>query len=208
MDRQHLAFVFRARAFISLLTAVSFVFMSISGIILFIAPSGRRAGDWSVWSLSRGEWIAQHLSFSAVFLIAAIVHLWLNRKPLLNYLKLKTKAAAGLRWEWLAVVLLTGVVVWGTLAPFEPFTSLIQWRDHFHRHTPAAQDQTVIETAGMGQITLADYCRQNRLDTDRAIEMLNAQEIAADPSDTLRTIADRGNLHPSRLRSLLDAARL
>lgn len=203
MARSQRAFVFRARAFVSLLTAVSFVFMSISGIILFLAPSGRRAVDWHVWSLSRDEWIAMHLSFSGVFLIAAMVHLWLNRKPLLHYLKLKTQAAAGLRWEWPAVLFLAGVVTWGTLKPFEPFTSLIQWRDHFHRDTPVAQD----ETAGMGQITLADYCRQNDLAIDRAIEILDAEGIAADPSDILRWIADRGNIHPSRLRSLLDDAR-
>ncbi|NLW85227.1 MAG: DUF4405 domain-containing protein [Phycisphaerae bacterium] len=49
--------------------------MSISGIVLFIAPSGRRAVEWHVWAMSRDEWIVMHLSFSAVFLFAAIVHL-------------------------------------------------------------------------------------------------------------------------------------
>jgi len=102
---------------------------------------------------------------------------------------------------------LAGVVTWGTLKPFEPFTSLIQCRDHFHRRSSDTQDETAIETAGMGQITLADYCRQNDLDIDRAIEILDVQGIAANPSDTLRRIADRGNIHPSRLRSLLDDAR-
>lgn len=207
MDARPRMFVFRPRAFVTLLTAFSFVIMTVSGVILYTAPSGRRAGDWNVWTLSRDQWIALHLTFSAVFIIAAVLHLCFNLKCFLHYLKIKTKAAVGLRWEWLAVAILTAIVIWGTLKPFEPFAALLRQRDKFYRRPAAAQVQTQADRTGLGQLTLNDYCRQIGLDINLAISALKEEGIAADKADTLRVIADRAGLHPSQLRSLLDAAR-
>lgn len=200
------AFVFRPHAFISLLTAFSFLSMSTSGVILYIAPSGRDAGNWSVWALSRNDWVTLHLSFSAVFLIAALIHLWLNRKPLLHYLSIKTKATAQLRWEWLAALFLAVLTVWGTLRPFEPFASLLEMRQRF-RISPvqsSPDNNTVEQSVGMGQLTLDAYCNQIGLDVRRAIEILEKEGITARKTDSLRAIADRNNLHPARIRGLLD----
>jgi len=126
---------FRFRAFITLITAAAFVVMSVSGVALFVAPSGRIARDtgWTFWTLSRGQWIALHLAFSAVFLMAAIVHLLLNRKPIASYLHIKSKTLNQLRWEWLAALLVSAVVCWGSLVPVVPFRTLTEWRDAFVR---------------------------------------------------------------------------
>ena len=72
--------LFRFRTFVSLAVASSFFVMAVSGIILYLAPSRRLAEqqDWSVWGLFRSQWIALHLSFSTLFLIAAVIHLWFN----------------------------------------------------------------------------------------------------------------------------------
>lgn len=198
-------FVFRFRAFVSLLMTASFVIMSISGMILFLAPSTRLANlrNWTACALTRDGWIALHLSFSALFLLTAIGHLWLNRRPLFNYLKIKTKAAAGWRWEWLAVILLAGLTTWGSLVPVEPFTSLIRWRQQFYR-SPAAKQDAQINGSRSGWITLEAYCNRIGLDTINAIEALENEGISARPTDTLGAIADRGGIHPSSLRRLLD----
>lgn len=207
MQRQDGNFVFQFRAFISLLTGVSFVVMSVSGILLYIAPSTRRAAemDWSIWALSQAQWTALHLSFSALCIIAALAHGWLNRKPLLNYLKIKVRAARWLRWEWLAVVLLAVLTVWGTLRPFEPFTTLLDQHDRFRR-PELAQDNSPAETVGSRQTTLEAYCRQMGLNTDRVLDHLTSQGISAEKSDTLYAIAERNDLRPGRLRRLIEAA--
>ena len=46
------------RGLISLLTAMSFLIMSISGIVLFIVPQGRIANwiDWRFLALTKGQW--------------------------------------------------------------------------------------------------------------------------------------------------------
>jgi hypothetical protein len=198
---------FRFRAFVSLLAAFSFAAISITGIILYLAPSGRLAGlrQWSVWSLSREQWIALHLSFSVVFMITAILHLWLNRKPLLTYLKLQSKIAGGLRWELPIVLLLSGLIIWATLTPVEPITSLLKGRQHFYKETATGQNKEGTEIAGMGQLTLEAYCREIGLNTDRAIEALKQNGLIADKNQTLRAIADHNGTHPSQVRRVIDA---
>ncbi len=204
MQRRDGNFVFQFRAFISLLTGVSFVVMSVSGILLYIAPSGRRAAemDWSVWALSRAQWTALHLSFSTLFVIASLAHVWLNRKPLLEYLTLKIRAARRLRWEWLAVVLLAALTAWGTLRPFEPFTTLLDQRDRFRR-PESAKDNSPAETVGMRQVTLEAYCRQMNLAPEAVLENLRDYGISAEKSDTLSAIAQRNNIRPGPLRRLI-----
>lgn len=199
-------FVFRFRAFVSLSVFVSFLAMSISGIVLYIAPSGRIARDldWRVWSLSRGDWTALHLTFSAVFMIAALIHLWLNRRPIWSYLKIKTKVAAGLRWEWLGVLVMAAVVTWGTLKPFEPFTTVLELRDRYRRNIP--QQTAPPEAVAAGQITLEDYCRQLGVDLQAVLAALEKEYLITDKSDTLRKIADQNNTHPGRLRRLIETA--
>lgn len=207
MDNAKNKLTFRFRAFISLLTALSFIALSFTGVILYVAPSGRLANlrEWSVWTLSREQWVGLHLSFSVVFLITAILHLWLNRKAFFNYLKLKTKAAGGLRWELPIVLIAACLIVWGTLTPVEPITSLLKWRQHFYKETAVGQNEGEAKIAGMGQLTLEAYCREIGLNTDRAIAALKQDGIIADKNQTLRSIADRNSIHPSRVRRVIEA---
>ena len=205
MDAKRHTLVFRLRAFISLLTALSFLVMTLSGVILYIAPSSRLSNirNWNIWTLSRDNWIAVHMSFSTAFVIAAIIHLWLNRKPLLYYLSVKTKVET-LRGEWLAVIIVAGLITWGTLKPFEPFSSLIRQRNQFNKHLTIRQGESPSEISGSGQLTLDNYCHQIGLNTENAIAILRQEGIEADKHDTLRTLADRSGLHPSQLRRILN----
>ena len=48
----------RIRGFVSLLTALSFLIMAVSGLILFIVPEGRIANwhDWRFLGLTKNQW--------------------------------------------------------------------------------------------------------------------------------------------------------
>ena len=64
--------------------------------MLYIGPPGgqaRRTG-WTYASLGRDDWMAQHLSSCSVFLVAAMVHIWLNRRPLWAFVHTKVRAGA------------------------------------------------------------------------------------------------------------------
>jgi len=71
---------FNWRAFISVTTALSFVAMSITGVVLFVTPPGRVAHwtGWKIGALTKEQWAGLHIWFSLLFMIVAVLHLYLN----------------------------------------------------------------------------------------------------------------------------------
>jgi len=92
---------FQWRAFVSVTSMLSFLGMSVTGVALFVTPPGRIA-HWTGWTLSgltKDQWVALHIWFSIVFLVAAAFHLYLNWKPLVSYFKNRARRTFALRWE-------------------------------------------------------------------------------------------------------------
>ena len=63
--------IFNWRSFTSILTAFSFLGLTISGIILFVVPPGRIANwtGWTIFALTKEQWIALHDWFAVIFMI-------------------------------------------------------------------------------------------------------------------------------------------
>ena len=82
---------FNYRAFVSILTGFSFILMTVTGLVLFFAPSCRIARDtsWSVLGYNKDQWIDVHVWFSIVFVIASIFHIYFNWAVLVCYFKAK-----------------------------------------------------------------------------------------------------------------------
>ena len=57
------------KVFTSFILAISFILISISGIVLYIAPRGRIAHwiNWSVFGFSKEDWEAIHTVFVSIF---------------------------------------------------------------------------------------------------------------------------------------------
>ncbi len=77
----------------SFLLLYSFFIMVLSGIMLFISPFGRLSMmiQWEVFGLNKMDYQALHLIFMLVFVLAGIVHTYLNYKAMLNYWKNKSR---------------------------------------------------------------------------------------------------------------------
>lgn len=76
------------RKYVSVGLAFSFLLISLSGVILYIAPPGRVARwvDWSAFGLNRAQWETLHTLFSLLFLVFGIIHLFnLNWKAFISY---------------------------------------------------------------------------------------------------------------------------
>ena len=91
---------FSWKVFVSFYVVFSFLALSISGIVLYVAPPGRVA-NWSIWTLgamSKAQWQAVHTIVAFLFVVAAGFHLFFNWKVLMAYLR--TKLAEGIRMKW------------------------------------------------------------------------------------------------------------
>ncbi len=195
--------LFRFRPFVSLLTGFSFLGVALTGIVLFITPPGRIANwtGWTVWGLTKHQWSALHLGFSTVFIVACVLHIWLNFKPLVSYFTGKVHAARRLRLEWIAALLVCGVVYWGSVMPFIPFSSLQDlnerlknsWSSQPEEHPPAPHAEL---------LTVEKLAAQAGLPTETVIENLGSSGIQALPDDIFGTLAEQEGYSPEALFTL------
>lgn len=190
---------FRFRPFVSLLTAFSFIAIVITGAVLYITPPGRVANwtNWTIWGLSKHQWGAVHICFGVVFLAASVLHIWLNIKPLMSYFVRKAQDASKLRTEWIFALAVCGLVFWGALKPFVPFSSLLELNDRIKNSWEKPQQQPPIPHAET--LTIAELAKKSDIELDTIIRNLKAAEIETDPSDIFGTIAEQHNLSPNEL---------
>lgn len=123
---------FQGRAFTTFMMAATFVVVSLSGVVLFFAPNGREARQqgWEMIFLGKGEWIDVHILFGYLCIAVAVFHIWLNRKPLLGYLKQRaSKIHCGIRPEWMLALLICIALFVGAKDRVFPVSSLMEWHD-------------------------------------------------------------------------------
>ena len=90
----------------------SFLIMVLSGAMLFIAPFGRLSMmiQWEMFGLTKMDYQALHLIFMLVFVIAGIVHIYVNYKSIVQYWKNKSKKVIIFTKEFvIATALITGL---------------------------------------------------------------------------------------------------
>ncbi|MGD2120145.1 MAG: DUF4405 domain-containing protein [Gemmatimonadota bacterium] len=83
----------KIRRIISLTVFLSFIFLALSGIMLFFSPRGRIAnwGGWTLFGFTKEEYSAVHTTFMVLFLVTGIWHIVLNWRPIVGYLKDRSK---------------------------------------------------------------------------------------------------------------------
>lgn len=195
---------FRWRAFISVTTALSFVAMSITGVVLFITPPGRIAHwtGWRIWTLTKDQWAGLHIWFSLVFMIAAVLHLYLNWRCFLSYFRTRIHRAFALRAEWALALLLCGVIGWATLAEVTPFSSLLTWNEAIKRSWETPASQAPIPHAEL--MTLNELAeRTPGLDVESMVRNLRAAGIEVESPDVaLGDLAGRAGMTPMQLYAI------
>ncbi len=97
---------FHKRGWVVFMVGLSASVLLISGMVLFIAPSGRiaKATQWAVLWLDKGAWVNLHNVFAILFIAGLIWHLVFNWKPLSNYVVSRATHHLNLKREMLAAV--------------------------------------------------------------------------------------------------------
>lgn len=126
---------FSFRGLITYLVVLSFLVMLISGIVNFLAPSGRisRQVGWTLAGLDRTGWQTLHLSFAVVFAAAGLVHLAFNWKGLLHYLRNRANHHLTLKWEAVLALVVTLWLIASAVLALPPVSTLHDFSAHFCR---------------------------------------------------------------------------
>ena len=134
---------FRLRGFTSLLLTWCFLVLSVSGVMLYFTPRGRVANwtGWTLMGLDKGQWQAVHMNLAAVFLIVTGLHLYLNWQVFWSYIK-RRSAGLNLKLEMAVALLLTAVLVAGTIYDLPPLTTLSAWNETIKNSWEAQSPQS------------------------------------------------------------------
>ena len=161
----------------SVLVTTSFLILVFSGLILFLSPPGRVANwtNWAILGLRKQEWIGLHIWFSLLFLLVALVHVFFNWRPLVNYFKNRVTRRVGFRWEWLAALAICGGVYLGTRAGVPPFSSLLAFNERVKESWDQPLRRAPIPHAEL--LTLAELAQKAGVDLAAATNRLQAKGI-------------------------------
>jgi hypothetical protein len=130
---------FKLKPFISFLTTFSFLALAFSGFILYLRPEGSLARwvGWRALGLDKSVWEGMHLIFCVLFVLAAVVHLTLNFKAIIAYLKTGINNGRKNILEMAAALLLVGLLLLTALLQVPPASWLAAGRASFKNHPGA-----------------------------------------------------------------------
>ncbi len=193
------------RGFISLLTALSFLIMTVSGVILFIAPQGRVAYwlDWSLLGLSKSQWGDMHITTSLLFALAGLWHTWLNWRALVSYFQDKVSKVLALKAELAVAALITLFCTIGGIYKTPPLSYLLDFNEYLKDSwIKAAEDEPVISHAEL--MPLNRFLQKVDIELELALAELEKQGIKVEgPDQKLLDISRKNGKSPAAIYKLL-----
>ena len=117
----------KIRRITSLTALMSFLLLILTSAILYIVPQGRVAywADWRLWGLTKTQWGDIHINLGVLLLISILLHIYYNWKPILSYLKDKTRQLKVFTREFNVALTLVIIVVLGTYFELPPFSNIL-----------------------------------------------------------------------------------
>lgn len=193
------------RGFVSLLTAFSFVFAFISGIILYFTPQGRIAYwiNWKFLGLTKTDWTNMHIIFCIVFMLTAFFHVYYNWNVLINYIYSKAKKALNLRKELTVVCAIVILSFIGSLKPFPPFNFLLDLSDYLkNAWIKSPEYEPPFGHAEL--LSLEEFSKRRNIDLKQATIALTQKGIKINSTkESIGLIAKNNRLSPLQIYEIL-----
>ncbi|WP_457637479.1 DUF4405 domain-containing protein [Oceanithermus sp.] len=222
-------YAFQWRAFVALLLFGVTLWLLISGLVLYVAPSGRVAKtvEWRLLWLDKDQWEALHTMTGFAFLVLFYYHLVYNWRSILAYMRRKAKQAVQIRRELVWASLFTVLMLVGSafnLAPVravmnfgETMNDFWEWwgtrqgyyvvsEDEAHDEEEAATtsgETTTTTKTGYGKLSVADLAEQEGVELQLALDRLASYQVKANPDDNMLTLSGRSGYTPGELASII-----
>lgn len=186
----------------------SIIILTVNSIVLYVVPEGRVAywADWSFLGLSKSDWGAQHTTIGVLFLLAGIIHIFYNFKPIMNYMKNKAKEIKFFSGANVIGLGLTLIFVVGTYLNLPPMAQILNLSEHFK---DAAGEKYGEPPYGHAELSsLKMFAKRDSLDLAKSIELLKAAGIEVKSErETLKEIAAGAGVPPQRIYDIIKPSR-
>ena len=185
----------KTRRIISFTAFLSFIVLALSGLLLFVSPQGRVA-NWSRWTLlglTKEQLADLHSTVMVLFLVVGIWHIVLNWRPIVGYMRDRSKQIRPMNPELGVALALTGLFVAGPLAGIFPFEQYLEVGENLKASWEVESGSPPWGHAE--ESTLARFClrmedteraqrgRNVAIDCDAALEALRAQGFTVESVD-------------------------
>ena len=195
---------FHTKGFTSLFLTMTFIALTLSGAVLYVAPRCRVADriGWTITGLEKGQWESIHINGALFFVVAGVLHLALNWSLLWGYIKKRGQAALNLKRELLAAVVLGSLVVAGSVLAWPPFHSVVELHEQIKDSWGRPDGQT--PASHTVDPTVQELSHQMHLAVDQVIAALEAEGIAV-PCEgaTLGELAEASRQTPDEIRAAI-----
>jgi hypothetical protein len=191
----------------SLTMLLTFVLIILTAIILYIVPPGRVAywADWHLWGMTKSQWGELHINLGGLMLIAGLLHIYYNWKPIIAYMKNKVKKIKVFTPSFNVALLLTLFVILGTYFQIPPMSSIISLSESIKDKSTIKYGEPPYGHAELSSLKL--FSKKQGLDLDKSIELLkNAGMEFTNSGETIAVIAEKNKKSPQELYEIIKPA--
>jgi len=198
----------RTRRVVSLVLLMAFLMVLVTSIVLYIEPQGRiaRWTGWRLLGLGKGQWHDLHLSMGLLMLASALLHTYLNWRPLVAALRNRARRVYVFAPAFLVALVLTGFFAVTGLLRLPPLGWVLEGGDVLKDRAaakPGAPPYGHAEDSPLDVLVV-----RTGLDVARVLEGLRRADVDLEnPRERLGDIARRNRLTPQQLyRIVRDAS--
>jgi len=187
----------------SLIMLWAMLVMSFTGIMLFITPPGRVANwaNWELLGISKTLYGQLHSTFMVLFIVATILHIYYNWKPLLSYMKNQAKQLIIFTREMIVATMITLIFIAGTVYEIAPFSSFLTWGEDIKESWEKDYGTAPYSHAELS--SLESFCKKLNFDLEASKTILQQNKIGFTSSQSLAQIAKDNAVSPKFIYELL-----
>jgi len=187
----------------SLVMLWAMIVMTFTGIMLFIAPPGRVAhwANWELLGISKELYGQLHTTFMVLFVVATILHLYYNWKPLLSYMKNQAKKLIIFTKEMIFATAITLIFIIGTVYEVAPFSSFLHFGEDIKESWE--KDYVTAPYSHAELSSLESFCKKLKFDLEQSKVVLSKNNITFEVSQSLAQIAKVNAISPQFIYQLL-----
>lgn len=187
----------------SLTMLLVMIIMTFSGIMLFIAPPGRVAhwANWEVFGLTKELYGDIHSTFMVLFIVATILHIYYNWKPLTSYLKNSAKEMIFFTKDMIVASFITLVFLIGTIYSLSPFSNFLDFGSEIKNSWEKEYGTAPYSHAELS--SLKSFVNKLGYDLDESKKILISNNISFTEDKSLSQIAKENGLSPQFIYTIL-----
>lgn len=192
------------RKITSMTMLLSLIVLTVNSIILYVVPEGRIAmwADWKFLGLTKGQWDAQHITVGVLFLIAGVLHIYYNWKPILTYMKNKTRQIKIFTGSFNVALVVTVVFVVGTYYNIPPMSTILHISESVKDSGTVKYGEPPYGHAESSSLKM--FAKRENIDIVKSIELLKGAGIQVNgKEDILKDIASINNRSPQQIYEII-----